>query len=183
MSREAGRSIPPPFFHPHRADSNRPIDPSDVQSFWTNIHASDIGSSEHLSEVQSLLNSPSTVALARSYQGREAQSFIDYLHQVSYPSRVNGARIDLSCGGVYRSLSRRISTIAFGGGACGLSARYPKHRGFYPCRISCEKRTYTLGRFATRGGLVSSAMENTRETPWPSSTSRWMERTPTRFSG
>ena len=170
MFREAGRSATPPLLPSHRAN-NRLIDPFDAQ-FWTNNHALDIDSGRLLSEVQSLLNSPSMVALARSLQGREAQSFIDRLHHVSYSSHVNHAQIDLHCSAEHRSLRIHISMTTFGGGACGLFARYPKHRGFYPCRISCERRTYTLGRFATGGGLVSSAMENTRETPWPSNSSR-----------
>ena len=51
--------------------------------FWANIYSTDITSSECLSEVLSLLNCPSRIAVARSLQGSEAQTFIDFLDRVS----------------------------------------------------------------------------------------------------
>ena len=56
-------------------------DSLDIQ-FWANLCVVEITSSECLSEVQTLLNCPSKITLARSFQGREAQTFIDFLDQV-----------------------------------------------------------------------------------------------------
>ncbi|KAF9648137.1 kinase-like protein [Thelephora ganbajun] len=53
----------------------------DVQ-FWTNIYSVDITSNECLSKVRTLLSCPSKIAVARSFQGNEAQIFIDFLDRV-----------------------------------------------------------------------------------------------------
>ncbi|KAF9783904.1 kinase-like domain-containing protein [Thelephora terrestris] len=50
--------------------------------FWSNLRSVEITSRECLSEVQSLLTCLSKIALARSFRGREAQEFIDFLNQV-----------------------------------------------------------------------------------------------------
>ena len=77
---EAARSSAPPRVDWDR--DNRLIDPFDVR-FWTNIPSSNIGSSECLSGVQSLLNSPSNITLLLSFEATKAQMFIDFLDQVS----------------------------------------------------------------------------------------------------
>lgn len=148
MTCEEDRSSPPPLPCPQRVDSWS-IDPFDAQ-FRPNIYSLNIDSRECLSEVQSLLNSPSNVALASSFQGREAQSLI---HQVSHSCRPPWAY--LSCGEKRRPLCAYALTTTSGGSPCGLFAGYPKHRGSYPRRISFKRRTYTLERFATRGHLES----------------------------
>ena len=51
--------------------------------FWANIYSMEITSNECLSKVQSLLSCPSKIAAARSFQGDEAQTFIDFLDRVS----------------------------------------------------------------------------------------------------
>lgn len=151
MPGETGRS--PPC---HGLDISSLIHRSllDIE-FFTKLYLTEVASSECLSAVQSLLSCPSKVAFARSFQENEAQIFIDFLHQVSHSSCFNSVQTHSSCGAKYRSLCKHPLTAIFGGGACGLSARYLKHRGFYPCRTSCKRRTYTLGRFAIRAGLVS----------------------------
>ncbi|KAF9790663.1 kinase-like domain-containing protein [Thelephora terrestris] len=87
MSCEADRSCTSPLLPPHQAD-NWLIDPSDIE-FWTNAQSLDFNSSEYLSKVQSLLNSPSNVALARSFHGRKAQLVIDFLHQALARTRLD----------------------------------------------------------------------------------------------
>ena len=54
----------------------------DVQ-FWANIYSTEITSNECLSKVQALLSCPSKIAVARSFQGDEARTFIDFLDRVS----------------------------------------------------------------------------------------------------
>ena len=59
---------------------------SDVQ-FWANIYSVKITSDECLTKVQSLLTRRSNMNVARSFQGNEAQTFIDFLDRVSKPHR------------------------------------------------------------------------------------------------
>ena len=80
MSCETG-SRTPLFLHPQRAD-DRQIDSPDVP-FWANMQSADIDWSDCLSEVQSLLNSPSKLTLTRSFEGTNAQMFINLLDHVS----------------------------------------------------------------------------------------------------
>ena len=78
MTRFAGCCSPSPI-----ADADQCLmDSLDIQ-FWTNLYSVEITSSECLSEVQSLLGCPSKIAHARSFRGREAQMFVDFLDQVS----------------------------------------------------------------------------------------------------
>ena len=55
---------------------------SDAQ-FWADIYSLEVPSNECLSWVQSLLSSPSKITVARSFQGSEAQTFVDFLDRVS----------------------------------------------------------------------------------------------------
>ena len=50
---------------------------------WSDLYASDITSNDFLLKVQSLLDSPSKVALARAFQGSEVEVLIDFLDAVS----------------------------------------------------------------------------------------------------
>lgn len=61
------------------------IESTDIQ-FRSNIYSSEATSSESLSEVQSLLCCPTKITIARSLQGTEAQTFIDFLDRVSRSS-------------------------------------------------------------------------------------------------
>jgi len=65
------------------------IDPRLVESldvqFSTNIYSMEVTSNECLSEIRSLLSCPSKITVARSFQGNEAQTFIDFLDRVSKP--------------------------------------------------------------------------------------------------
>ena len=51
--------------------------------FWEIIYSLEITSNECLSEVRSLLNCPSKIAVARNFRGSEAQAFVDFLDKVS----------------------------------------------------------------------------------------------------
>ncbi|KAF9783953.1 hypothetical protein BJ322DRAFT_1109806 [Thelephora terrestris] len=57
--------------------------------FWTNICFVEITSDECLSEVESLLSCPSKIAIARSFRGSEAQTFVDFLDQVLMHSHLD----------------------------------------------------------------------------------------------
>ena len=81
MSYGAGCSSTLPSLHLQAVDDQL-VGSSDTQ-FLKAIHSADVDSSERLSEVQSLLNSPFKVTLVRSLQGNEAQTFIDALDRVS----------------------------------------------------------------------------------------------------
>ena len=81
MSCETGPSSTPPFLRPQWVD-NRLTDAFNVP-FWANIRSADVDRSESLSEVQSLLSSPSKITLAQSFEGTEAQFVINFLDQVS----------------------------------------------------------------------------------------------------
>jgi len=63
-------------------DRHRLIESVDTQ-FWTSIYSAEITSSERLLAVRSLLSCPSKIAVARSFKGNEAQTFIDFLDRVS----------------------------------------------------------------------------------------------------
>ena len=71
---------PPPFCQ--QWTDSRLTDSSDKQ-FWTNIYSAEVNLSECLTNVQSLLSCPSKIAVAQSFQGNDAQIFIDFLDQVS----------------------------------------------------------------------------------------------------
>jgi hypothetical protein len=58
------------------------IESSDSQ-FWANIYSTEITSSECLPKIWSLFSCPSKIAVARSFQGNEAQTFIDFMDRVS----------------------------------------------------------------------------------------------------
>ena len=56
--------------------------PSDAQ-FWSDLYTLEVTSDECISKVRSLLNCPSKVAVARSFQGSGARTFVNFLDQVS----------------------------------------------------------------------------------------------------
>lgn len=60
-----------------------PITQSLDTQFWANIYSNKITSDECLSEVRSLLSCPSKIVVVRNFLGDEAQTFIDFLDQVS----------------------------------------------------------------------------------------------------
>ena len=62
----------------------------DIQ-FFTTLYSMKIPSSECLSAVQALLDCQSKIDFARNSQGKETQSFIDFLNQVSYSSHARHA--------------------------------------------------------------------------------------------
>ena len=79
MPREAGPSCShPSWIDPQLTRGS----PPDIQ-LWTNVRSPGFTTGERLSEVQSLLNSPSKVTLARSLQRCEAQRLVDSLDRVS----------------------------------------------------------------------------------------------------
>lgn len=51
--------------------------------FWSDLYTLEITSDECLSKVRSLLNCPSKIAVARSFQGNGAGTFVNFLDQVS----------------------------------------------------------------------------------------------------
>ena len=58
------------------------IESLDMQ-LWANIYTMEITSDECLTEVRSLLSCRSNMNIARSFRGIDAQTFIDFLDQVS----------------------------------------------------------------------------------------------------
>ena len=50
---------------------------------WPKIYSMGITSNECLTEVRSLLSCPSGMNLVRNFRGNEAQTFVDFLDQVS----------------------------------------------------------------------------------------------------
>ncbi|KAF9645203.1 kinase-like protein [Thelephora ganbajun] len=60
---------------------------SDAQ-FWANLYTMEVTSNDCLSKLRTLLRCPSKVTIARSFQGNEAQIFIDFLDQVLTRSRL-----------------------------------------------------------------------------------------------
>ena len=73
------------FLSSPRAPAGSPLTSDsllDLQ-FWTNICSTEITPSERISQVQSLLDSPSKIDLALRFRGPEAQRLIDILDQVS----------------------------------------------------------------------------------------------------
>ena len=85
MFHETGRSTTPPlpFPVPQWVD-NQLVSPFNAM-FWGNTPSVGIDRSEHeyLSGLQSLLNCPSKITLARSFRGAQAQMTINFLDQVS----------------------------------------------------------------------------------------------------
>ena len=51
--------------------------------FWDTIFSTDITSAEGLSNIETLVNSPSEIAVARNLWGDKAQKFIDLIDEVS----------------------------------------------------------------------------------------------------
>jgi len=78
----SGGTLPIP--HSQRI-GHRPSEPSDKQ-LWANIYSIEVTSKECLTRVQTLLSCRSGINAARSFQGNEAQMFIDLLDQVSCES-------------------------------------------------------------------------------------------------
>ena len=60
------------------------IELSDMQ-LWANIRPSEIPPNQCLSAIRSLLNCPTNITVARSFQGDEAQRLINFLDRVSKP--------------------------------------------------------------------------------------------------
>ena len=73
--------MPPGTLHPPRS-GHSPIELPDTQP-WVNIYTMEVTSNECLSKVRSLLSCRSSMNTARSFQGNEAQTFIDFLDKVS----------------------------------------------------------------------------------------------------
>jgi len=51
--------------------------------FWSDLYSIEVTSDECLAKVQTLLSSQSSINIIRSFEGNEAQTFIDFLDQVS----------------------------------------------------------------------------------------------------
>ena len=94
----------------------------------TNIYAMEITSDKCLSEVRSLINSPSKIQAVRSLQGNEAQKFIDFLDQVSKSPLLAFLRLSHWP----RFLPCHASGGDFGGGDYYFSLRFAKPAGLYP---------------------------------------------------
>lgn len=73
----------PHFSEPLEPQRDHRLRESLDTQYWAAIYSMEITSSSCLSEVESLLNCPSKIALVRGLQGSEAQAFIDFLDQVS----------------------------------------------------------------------------------------------------
>ena len=58
------------------------------KQFWVNIYSIEVTSNECLAKIRTLLGCRSNMNVARSFQGNEAQTFIDFLDQVSDESSV-----------------------------------------------------------------------------------------------
>ena len=84
MPRKMRRSSAPSLLRPQLVEHPM-TNPPNIQ-FWTNMYSMDVASGECISAVQSLLSCPSKISLARNFRGNEAQTFIDFLDQVSYLS-------------------------------------------------------------------------------------------------
>lgn len=50
---------------------------------WTNLYSMEITSDECLTNVEALLSCRSNMDVARSFEGNEAQTFVDFLDRVS----------------------------------------------------------------------------------------------------
>jgi hypothetical protein len=62
--------------------------------FWEVIFSMDITSTEGLSNVSTLVHSPSKIAVARSFRGDKAESFINLIDQVSDLDMLTGGSSD-----------------------------------------------------------------------------------------
>ena len=61
---------------------HRLIRPLDTQS-WADVYSMEITSNECLAKVRLLLSCQSEMNVARSFQGNEAQTFVNFLDRVS----------------------------------------------------------------------------------------------------
>ena len=97
--------------------------------FWDTIFSIDVASAEGLSNIRTLVHSPSKIAMARSLQDDQAQRFIDIIDQVSSSSKRPLVPRMLIVG---RSFSRyHALTRNYLGGAHGCFTRSAKLAGYY----------------------------------------------------
>ncbi|KAF9647734.1 hypothetical protein BDM02DRAFT_2520842 [Thelephora ganbajun] len=129
--------------------------------FWANVYSMETASNECLSKVRSILSCASTITIARSFQGNEAQTLIDFLNRVS---TLSTACLD-NLRRKHRFLCGRASITNSGSGVYGSFPRSAKHAGSYPPLILFDRSLYASGGFVTTVCLQMCTMENTRNAP------------------
>jgi len=147
MACGAAPSGPLPLPHPQRI-GHRLIEASGAQ-FWTSIYSIDVTSNECPAKVQTLLSCRSSVNVARSLQGNDAQIFIDFLDQVSCKS---SAHASATQGVNRRFLHSHASMINSGSGVYCFFPRSARPIESYPPRTFFNENAYALGGCATMVG-------------------------------
>ena len=124
--------------------------------FWDTIFSADIASAEGLSNIETLVNSPSEIGVARNLWGDKAQKFIDLIDQVSdlgkrplVPTSSANHEIDfvqflaLPC--LDQKLFRRCSRLLY---------KVCKARGMLPASYSIQPELTHVGEIGWGGGFA-----------------------------
>ena len=139
-----------PLLRSQRMD-HRLVESLDMR-LWPKIYSMGITSNECLTEVRSLLSCPSGMNLVRNFQGNEAQTFANFLDQVS-ESCCAGIPLVLPAYGVERRfLCGHLSVTNSGGAAYCFYPRSAKPTASYPPPTLFNSSPYALGRFAAAAG-------------------------------
>lgn len=119
--------------------------------FWTSIYSTEITSNECILKVRSLLTCPSKIAVARSFTGNEAQTFIDFLDRVrkSRAPRLDNLRFQtqvLTQPSLGDKLRRR-SVL--------LLSKICKARSIVPSSYLLQQEFIRAGRVCYHGGFAA----------------------------
>lgn len=110
----------------------------------------DVTSNECLSEVRSLLSCPVKITVARSFRGNEAQTFIDFLDQVS---RLRLLRIG-NLGRQTQVLVRSCLDDKFRQRSLLLLSKICKAQSIVPGSYILRRELISIGRVSYRGGFA-----------------------------
>lgn len=118
--------------------------------FWASIYSAEITSGECLSNVQSLLCSSCKIAVARTFEGVEAQTFVDFLDRVSEVWMP-----PLNCSGFQKQVLTQVP-LDDKLRQRGLPLLYKicKARGITPSSYLLRQEFLRVGRVHCRGGFA-----------------------------
>jgi len=141
----------PARIHPFARRGLALIQISDVH-FWDTIFSMDTTSTEGLSNITTLIHSPSDITVARSLRGNQAQGLIDLIDRVSVPGDLPLLRVLITrCSfSRYPILMRKHLGVAR-----NCSTRSAKPVGYYPHHLSFNQSSPML---VSLGGVVALQM-------------------------
>ena len=131
-------------------DRYRLIESLDIQ-FWASILSSEITLDECLSKVRSLLSCLSKITVARSFEGNEAQAFVNFLDRVSKlcASRLGDLEFQLQVLTQSALLDEKLRHRIL-----LLLSKICKARGIIPSSYRLQRDFTHIGRVCYHGGFA-----------------------------